>query len=612
MGVVGQNADFVEEVRALLYGRQNMTKLLTLSFPTQDFPESTEMYFKGSNVHLDYESSAAPRLCFKRDSSASFDTYFSSFSCIQYLRYTVVQSITLQLELAGTFQVTVFALDRNGITTPLAVDNVNFASPAFWSKSFCFDELAEKNIVLFFTLHCQSTQGQLLGGHYCTSTLPHHPTSVALNICTYHRESYVIKNLSRLVHLVKELQNNLEIFIIDNGRTLTNAFPWDHQIHYFPNKNTGGSGGFTRGLLEITKANRFSHVIMMDDDVIIEPSAIFRLILFLQFIKPEYQNLHVAGGMFARETPWFQHEAGAQWEDHVDILHSLDFRETSSLTLNGIDDIKIQYGGWWFLCFPTYVMKENGYPLPLFVRADDIEYGLRNITQCAVLNGVGIWHEGFDQKYSPHLEYFTVRNHLVLSALLNRPAVVADNFVRSTLTHLVLQDYEAAEFSMNGICDFLAGPDFFLQQDEERILQMCLSHNPVWKTFDELEKEGFSVKTTQPLFVTTNNQASFSRLLFKLSLYGWLLPAKGCYFIDQTAPLHLQQHRSKFVLHLNPHTKTGYVSKKSFPRFLADLARLLVLYLRLHCSFTKIAAIYRSRKQELISESFWNKHLGLE
>ena len=34
-------------------------------------------------------------------------------------------------------------------------------------------------------------------------------------------------------------------------------------------------------------------------------------------------------------------------------------------------------------------------PLPLFIKCDDAEYGLRNIRHITALNGVGLWHKGF-------------------------------------------------------------------------------------------------------------------------------------------------------------------------------------------------------------------------
>ncbi|MDQ9768331.1 hypothetical protein RFZ33_14760, partial [Acinetobacter baumannii] len=57
-------------------------------------------------------------------------------------------------------------------------------------------------------------------------------------------------------------------------------------------------------------------------------------------------------------------------------------------------------------------------PIPLFLHHDDIEYGIRNRDQGIVfLNGIGVWHKGFEQTFPGVNVYYDVRNTLITVAL---------------------------------------------------------------------------------------------------------------------------------------------------------------------------------------------------
>lgn len=49
---------------------------------------------------------------------------------------------------------------------------------------------------------------------------------------------------------------------------------------YLRQRNLGGSGGFTRGLFEVSRIADHANVILMDDDIICEPETVLRLNAF--------------------------------------------------------------------------------------------------------------------------------------------------------------------------------------------------------------------------------------------------------------------------------------------------------------------------------------------
>ena len=55
---------------------------------------------------------------------------------------------------------------------------------------------------------------------------------------------------------------------------------------------------------------------------------------------------------------------------HVDRIHDLVKNETINV------EVANAYGAWWFCCIPVTAIRRHGLPLPLFIRCDDVEYGM--------------------------------------------------------------------------------------------------------------------------------------------------------------------------------------------------------------------------------------------
>ena len=78
---------------------------------------------------------------------------------------------------------------------------------------------------------------------------------IALNICTFQREEFIHRNLSLLQASDffnpdnPQYYGRLHIFVVDNGSSL--QLPESLYVHCIYNRNTGGSGGFQRGIEEI-------------------------------------------------------------------------------------------------------------------------------------------------------------------------------------------------------------------------------------------------------------------------------------------------------------------------------------------------------------------------
>lgn len=69
------------------------------------------------------------------------------------------------------------------------------------------------------------------------------------------------------------------------------------------------------------------------------------------------------------------------------------------------------------LLFSLNVVRSDNMPIPLFIHRDDIEFGLRNAKYgITFLNGVGVWHRGFEYTIDAN-SYYDTRNTLIELAI---------------------------------------------------------------------------------------------------------------------------------------------------------------------------------------------------
>lgn len=222
-------------------------------------------------------------------------------------------------------------------------------------------------------------------------------------------------------------------FVIDNGRTLNQcqevqniAAAANLRLHIFPNRNAGGSGGFTRGMIEILNKKEqdgFTHVLIMDDDAVVEPDTLVRLYGFLTTVKDEWKNITVGGALLREEYPYILFCAGEWWENGYTVPnpdYNLDLRDRDRAScdyLEGSGNEYNQYSGWW-CSYSLNTVRGDNQSTPFFLHHDDIEYGIRNWdTGIVFLNGINIWCRDVEQRLPGENSYYDVRNILIEMAL---------------------------------------------------------------------------------------------------------------------------------------------------------------------------------------------------
>ncbi len=463
-------------------------ELFPITLPKSNICTETELYYRASQP-VQYEEQTG-QLTLKRKTVLTLDTYFNCFSYQKYLQYTSAQVLEVHLQLQGQFQIRLLKVQLEGKNvqrTVLLTQQVQ--QEQLVDTVLLYDFSRESgNGFLYLELTALSKQTVFGGGFYASPIAEERlqPTKIAAVICTYQREAYVQRNLHHLAQTIfaapeQEAAQHLEVFVVDNGKTLQREAIETSHVRLFPNKNCGGSGGFTRGIIEaLRRKAEFSHVLLMDDDILLESNVLIKTIRFLQILRPEHQDLAIGGSMLRLDQMNVQHAMGDCWDGRkiINVKRDYNLSKIDKLLENELES-KVDYNAWWYCCLPMCLIDENHLPLPLFVREDDVEYGLRLFHRWLHLNGVGVWHPPFQKKDNPIMEYYNTRNQLITNAIhfpgnkAYRNLYILMRFVGKCLlrgnAHMV-------KIPFKGFDDYLKGLDWLQNQDSEQLHQELIAY----------------------------------------------------------------------------------------------------------------------------------------
>lgn len=614
--------------------------LQSLLFPSAQLGADQEMYFRTGGR---YDESARSVLL-QKGQTLSLDTYFNSFSIEKWMKYTVLSELSLELKLEGSFRVKLLSLCAEGKKISARVLGETDVSG---SAVLPLPADAAARGVYCCTLTALADNCRYLGGQYAADLDESRlrPADVAIDICTFRREAFIERNLKLLNEAIIEnpespMHGHLDVFISDNGQTLDiEALKSDH-IRIVRNKNVGGAGGFTRGMIEILADQKNyprTHVLVMDDDVLINPDALIRTHMLLRMLKPEYAGKTIAGAMMRLDHRFIQHESGAFWNGrYTESAHTfLDMRKIENV-LSGEDEKEdpVNFNAWWYSCIPIEKITLDNLPLPIFIRFDDVEYGLRTGSDILTMNGICLWHEPFEYKYSSSMDYYHMRNGLIINSF-HRPDITgfkaAMELVHMSLSNLVRYRYSNIGLILRAAEDFLKGAEYHLSLDAEALhkelmaaSQKFLPPEQLKVPFDQKIYDECYARFDAPLERVLRGEEEttvarsrspkeqLKRIVRWVTMNGLLLPAGG-----RTNIVHpVMNHTSAFfrksaVLNWDPIGKKGFVSERSVKTSFAMLAKTAVTALRLMLGHKKAAESFRRNRETLTGIGFWKKYLGL-
>ena len=222
---------------------------------------------------------------------------------------------------------------------------------------------------------------------------------------------------------------------------------------------------------ETVRAGLSDYVLVLDDDVVTEPESMLRAVTFADLTrKPtivgghmfsmyDRSVLHAFGETIEKYSFWWgaaprtrtEHDFGRRNLRNTPWLHRR---------------IDVDYNGWWMCLIPTSVVRDLGLALPVFIKWDDSEYGLR-AKEAGVptvsMPGVAVWHVPWQDKNDAldWQAYYHLRNRLV-AALMHSPyprggSIIAENF-EFQVRHLLSMQYSTAKMRIMAVEDILDGP----------------------------------------------------------------------------------------------------------------------------------------------------------
>lgn len=408
----------------------------------------------------------------------SFGSYFNAFAASYWRRWTSVDHVRLAVTTSGAGTLIVYKSNARGasqrvdskmisgdeLTTTLDLSLDSFGDGGW----YWFDIVAGSGAVVIESALWSVPDNGKRG-------------RVSLGVTTMNRPDYCVRTLG-MIAADPNLRDVLdEVFIVDQGTQLVSqedgfdavATELGDQLTMIEQANLGGSGGFSRGMYETVKAGRSDYVILLDDDIILETESIIRLAAFADMTS---RPTIVGGHMFDMNNRSVLHTFGEvvdpfYWVPGLpsaDQYLGHDFDRTGLRAAKWLHQrVDVDYNGWWMCLIPVEVIKQLGLSLPIFIKWDDAEYGLR-AKEAGIptvsLPGAAVWHVSWIDKDDlvGWQAYFHARNRL-MTAIMYSPFEHGGYMLRtamaSDLKHLVSMQYYTGAGRIQALEDVLGGPE---------------------------------------------------------------------------------------------------------------------------------------------------------
>ncbi|MCC9053026.1 glycosyltransferase [Microbacterium sp. F2E] len=469
-------------------------------FPVEGVAEVSALYVDtghgdGSQPGQDYEILSRSSIRVFARSRVSTGTFFNAFPASYWQRYTSVRSVRLRVSLEGRGLLSVYKSSARGRSSAVA------------SRTF-EDEIVEFDLpvrafvdggMYWFDVAAAEVDATVSNAEWLAPAEDDWtPGTVSIGITTFNRPSYCLNQIRTVGAYPDTVELIDRLNVVDQGTDLVQnqdgfvdaAAALGEKLHLVRQPNLGGSGGFSRAMLETLRQGVSRYVLLLDDDAISEPEAIYRAVRFADFaVTPTVVGggmlhlddravLYTQGETWNYSKAWMSASSGTEY-DHDFAEDTV--RETPELHRRASAD----FNGWWMCLIPTAVIREIGLSLPVFLKFDDIEFSLRAgahgyPTVC--LPGVAVWHMAWHDKDPTRTweEYFIHRNRWITAALHpggRRAGILPLHSFLGDVKLLLMLQYSTVRLRHEALRDLLQGPDNLpgLLATKQKVLQQLRS-----------------------------------------------------------------------------------------------------------------------------------------
>lgn len=551
----------------------------------------------------------------------SFDTSFGVFAAGRWKRLSVVGALQVTVNAHGSGRIELVGVkSRVSSRIPGLADIARrervVASAGISPSGKTTLDVPEflKSVIgtYFIRVSAEQTDVVVSGGEWSTTTAPPHEVRLSLSITTFNRQDYVKPTVAKVLQLVESLDSlrgHLRVLVVDNASNITFDAAPDAPLTVVSNPNLGGAGGFARGIIYLRDEGWSTHVLLMDDDITLEPEALVRT--FALFTYARDPKLCIHGAMLSEEQAWMQFEAGSKyrWRSLYPLRaigREEDLRERR-LALRDAHEKKFAYTAWWYTAFPISITRDN--PLPIFVRGDDVGFGLMHTGRHSVtLNGVIVWHADFGLKNNPSSLYYEKRNFAIVDTLVfdnHHWWHLARRFIALSFRNLFSMRYASVEYMIKGVRAYLDGPMALMATDHSAL------HDELRKVTEE--KPGPLSSDLAAVAITKPRPKAIRLIGFALAVPlvgGYILPKVLRRDSLKTAPIDSRAvglaTRYNRILYRHDRLPEGFLVQRDSKRFFALLREVAVVTKDIAVNYKRLKREYRVAYPALVSDESWH------
>ncbi len=408
----------------------------------------------------------------------SFATYFNAFPAGYWRRWSTVDEVILRIRLAGESKVILYRSTARGHSHPIETINVESDDPETVERTLSLAPFIDGGWY-WFDIVAGPRGTALIEADWLALAEPSPPGRLSIGITAFGAPDDLVQKL-RVLGEATDIHPQLDtVYVIDQSPRRVSDHPGfqdaakklGDRMQVIEQPNLGGSGGFSRSMDETVRAGKSDYVLLTDDDVEIDPEGILRAVTFADLAR---KPTIVGGQMFSRYERSVLHayaEAVAPyrwwWGSAPNTKSRHDFgrrnlRNTPWMHRRADGD----YNGWWMCLIPTRLIKELGLAIPVFIKWDDAEYGVRARDRgypTVSLPGVACWQAPWTDK-NDALDwnaYYHLRNRVVAALLHSKEPrggqLIAESLERQ-LQALLSMQYSTAALRALAIEDVLRGP----------------------------------------------------------------------------------------------------------------------------------------------------------
>ncbi len=572
--------------------------------------------------------------------TVSFGTYFNAFPASYWRRHTVVDAVRLTVRLEGeNGTVIVYRSMANGRSQ--RVDSGTVEGSA---GEFSFD-LPLKPFVdggwYWYDVVSAENDVVVESAEWTAQVAPEHATqgTVTIGITTMNRQDFCAKLLGQIGDAPALSGVVDEVVVMEQGKDKvvdSEFFPaaraaLGDRLRIIEQGNIGGSGGFARAQYEALKADRSDYVLMLDDDVECETEGIVRAAVFGDLCRTP---TIVGGHMFSIYEKTQLHSFGERvepysfwWGSVPGVTPGWDFGERNLRSTRWLHArVDVDYNGWFMCLIPVPVLKEIGLSLPVFIKWDDSEFGLRAKEAgfpTVSMPGAAVWHVPWTDKNDAldWQSYFHVRNRMI-AALLHSKYPRGGRLLRESFNHqvkhLVSMQYSTVELRHKALEDVLAGPQVLhgiLGTTLPELKSLVAGSDDATIIADPaqlpaVKRHKLPRKGRQASPVISGRQASFQALLQPLR------QVRAPRTASQTNPeaeikamdarWHLIGRYDSALVSMPDGTGAAFY-RRDPARFKDLLTRTVEVHRRLVAQWDELAEQYRAALPEITSPQAWEK-----